>query len=118
MNPDHLDPVTNRENILRGEGPPAQNSRRTHCKYGHKLSGDNLKVYVRPDTNKPTRVCLPCRRTDARPWTGQGFQICADEDGLVLMRGQSNRAVAVLTAQQFHHFLAHVKRGDFDEVAS
>ena len=37
VNPDHLELVTKRENILRGNGPPAINARKTHCKKGHKL---------------------------------------------------------------------------------
>lgn len=37
VNPDHLEPVTNRENILRGNGPTAENARKTHCKRGHPL---------------------------------------------------------------------------------
>ena len=31
VNQDHLEPVTLRENILRGDGPPAHNARKTHC---------------------------------------------------------------------------------------
>ena len=36
-NPRHIDLVTSRENTLRGYGPTAQNSRKTHCKNGHPL---------------------------------------------------------------------------------
>jgi hypothetical protein len=35
VNPDHLEPVTNRVNILRGQSIPALNARGTHCKWGH-----------------------------------------------------------------------------------
>lgn len=45
VNPDHLEPVTNRENVLRGVGTSAVNARKTHCIHGHPLSGDNLMVY-------------------------------------------------------------------------
>lgn len=38
VNPDHLEAVTNRENILRGFGATALNARKTHCKYGHELT--------------------------------------------------------------------------------
>lgn len=34
-NPDHLEPVTNAENILRGESPPAKNARKERCPNGH-----------------------------------------------------------------------------------
>jgi hypothetical protein len=57
VNPDHLEPVTLRENILRGEGLTAKNARKTHCPSGHPYSGENL--YVSP---KGDRRCRSCRR--------------------------------------------------------
>ncbi len=42
VNPEHLEPVTRRENLLRGVGIPALNAAKTHCKRGHPLSGENL----------------------------------------------------------------------------
>jgi hypothetical protein len=47
VNPAHLEPVTNRENVLRGEGSTAQRARQTHCKRGHSLSGENLHIDAR-----------------------------------------------------------------------
>jgi hypothetical protein len=44
VNPRHLEPVTPRENTLRGVGPTAHNARKTHCDAGHELAGDNLKI--------------------------------------------------------------------------
>lgn len=38
VNPDHLEQVTNKENILRGESPMAKLARRTHCSKGHLLT--------------------------------------------------------------------------------
>lgn len=38
VNPAHLEPVTNRENLLRGTGIPAVNAAKTHCKHGHDLT--------------------------------------------------------------------------------
>src|ERR1700723_1857889 len=35
VNPDHLEPVTDRVNILRGEGPAARNVLATECHRGH-----------------------------------------------------------------------------------
>lgn len=37
VNPDHLEPVTRRVNILRGTAPAAHNARKTHCDEGHSL---------------------------------------------------------------------------------
>lgn len=42
INLSHLEPVTIRENILRGVGVAAVNARKTKCKRGHPLSGYNL----------------------------------------------------------------------------
>jgi hypothetical protein len=35
VNPDHLEPVTQRENLMRGEGFSAVNAAKTHCPHGH-----------------------------------------------------------------------------------
>lgn len=56
VNPDHLEAVTNRENILRGISPAAINSKKTHCPKGHKLSGDNVYIY------RNSRWCKKCRK--------------------------------------------------------
>lgn len=58
VNPDHLEPVTHRVNILRGVGTGAQFARRTHCSAGHFLSADNTA----PGLAERHRRCLTCRR--------------------------------------------------------
>lgn len=45
INPAHLEPVPHRVNVLRGEGLAARQVLQTHCKNGHELAGDNLRVY-------------------------------------------------------------------------
>ncbi|MEU3285591.1 HNH endonuclease signature motif containing protein [Streptomyces longwoodensis] len=64
VRPDHLEPVTLVENVMRGESVAAQNAQRTHCKRGHALSGENL--YRKPDGR---RVCRSCRRARERNLT-------------------------------------------------
>ena len=54
-NPFHVEPVTQRENIIRGEGVTARNLRKTHCVNGHPLVGDNL--YLRPTGGRRCREC-------------------------------------------------------------
>ena len=56
VNPEHLEPVTVRENLLRGIGPSAKHAKKTHCPAGHEYAGDNL--YVHPV--KRMRVCRAC----------------------------------------------------------
>jgi hypothetical protein len=46
VNPDHLEPVTDRKNVLRGYGPTATNARRGVCDNGHPYSGSNLRITV------------------------------------------------------------------------
>jgi hypothetical protein len=58
VNPDHLEIVTNKINILRGNSPNAINSRKTMCKRGHPFSVEN--TYIRPDNGQ--RNCLICRK--------------------------------------------------------
>lgn len=64
VNPLHLEPVTDKVNILRGNCPAAQNARKTHCKYGHPLSGDNL--YTSPKRRRQCRICLRAKRARRR----------------------------------------------------
>lgn len=63
VNPDHLEVVTHKENVLRGFGPTAINSRKTHCIRGHKLSGDNLK------DQGSGRKCITCNRIYQKYWS-------------------------------------------------
>lgn len=56
VNPDHLEPVTLVENILRGEGSPAQNSRKEQCDKGHFFVETN--TYITPSTG--SRNCRTC----------------------------------------------------------
>lgn len=62
-NPDHLELVTNLENVMRGFSPPAVNARKTECKRGHPF--DAVNTYVAPNGN---RACKECRRMHLRKW--------------------------------------------------
>lgn len=55
VNPDHMEPVTGRENVMRGDGLAAANARKTHCWRGHALSGTNLRI-----GSKGERCCRKC----------------------------------------------------------
>lgn len=43
VNPKHLEVVSCKTNVLRGNGITAKNLRKTHCKHGHELKESNLK---------------------------------------------------------------------------
>ncbi len=83
VNPEHLEPVTHRENVRRGNAPAAQNARKTHCVRGHEL---------RLALGRPRRYCPICdaeagrrakrrRRTQRlHALTGGSARICAAAD--------------------------------------
>jgi len=54
VNPDHLEPVTMRENLMRGEGVGAINARKTTCPQGHDYTTESTYIY------NGWRRCRPC----------------------------------------------------------
>ncbi len=60
VNPEHMEPVTNVENVMRGNSPLAQRARMTHCKNGHELSGSNL--IARQVGRSHQRRCRTCQK--------------------------------------------------------
>jgi len=61
VNPAHLELVTRRENLLRGDTVSARNARKTHCPRGHLLN--------------EKRRCRPCHAMEARA----SYQRCRAE---------------------------------------
>jgi len=57
VNPDHLEPVTTQENLLRGDTIAACNAAKTHCPQGHEYAGDNLYI-----DKRGRRFCRTCAR--------------------------------------------------------
>lgn len=66
VNPDHLEPVTQRVNALRGIGYSGINARKTHCKWGHEFTEENI---WRPKSgDRIRRHCRACqKRRDRTP---------------------------------------------------
>lgn len=60
VNWNHVEPVTHRVNLLRGESPAAKHAIKTHCPKGHLYDERNTGW-----TKKRTRVCRECRRIAA-----------------------------------------------------
>lgn len=58
VNPRHLEPVTNRENQMRGEGFVSVNAAKTHCVNGHPF--DDRNTYRRAGSEQ--RDCRACGR--------------------------------------------------------
>ncbi len=61
-NPNHLEQVTYKENVLRSPFTQASiNSRKTHCIYGHEFNESNTYVY-----SHGKRECRICNRTNCK----------------------------------------------------
>lgn len=59
VNPDHLEIVTHRTNVLRSDSWQARNLAKTECPQGHALTVGNL---VESEARKGHRVCRTCAR--------------------------------------------------------
>lgn len=55
VNPKHLEPVTLKENVLRGHGLTAKYAKRTHCDKGHPFIKENIY-----NTKSGVRCCKIC----------------------------------------------------------
>lgn len=55
VNPGHLEPVTQRENLLRGTGPSARHARAAQCPQGHPYDAAN--TYTAPNGHRHCRTC-------------------------------------------------------------
>jgi hypothetical protein len=62
VNPAHLELTTLVTNVMRGQSPFAVNARKTHCKRGHELTGDNVAP-----TSAGGRRCAVCARAYIAP---------------------------------------------------
>ena len=59
VNPAHLEPVTSKENVLRGVGPSARNASKSHCDSGHEFDAVG---------SKGERRCTKCDNERTSRW--------------------------------------------------
>jgi len=72
-NPSHMEAVTQKENILRGNGFAARNARKSHCPFGHLLDGIKPSGY---------RYCKTCnQREDDRYYARKRQERITDTGG-------------------------------------
>jgi len=64
VNPNHLEPVTAKENLLRGKGFIGTNAAKTHCKHGHEFTESN--TYIVP--GRGGRQCRACGLAATKAW--------------------------------------------------
>ena len=62
VNPDHLEPVTQQVNTIRGIGPAAMNAQKTHCVHGHEFTVENTYTW------NGMRECRCCRKLAQRAY--------------------------------------------------
>lgn len=75
VNPEHIDVVTNRENIIRGEGPAMltrMNRAKTHCPAGHEYTVTNTRV-----DSRGRRGCRTCSLAFSRKYKARMREIRA-----------------------------------------
>lgn len=65
VNPSHMCPMTQRQNVLRSSGIAASNAKKTHCKNGHEFSEENTKN-GRRGNGDTFRVCRICTNKQAK----------------------------------------------------
>ncbi len=84
VNPDHLEPVTGRENFARGFSPSAVTLRSGMCQRGHSMED----AYVSHRTNgKVTRRCRECTRERSRVTVPASYErSCASCGGQFVAR--------------------------------
>lgn len=61
VNPKHLEAVTPKVNVLRGDTITAANAKKTHCIHGHKFTKENTHI-----TPRGARRCRACERYRVR----------------------------------------------------
>jgi hypothetical protein len=64
-NPEHLEPVTPRENQRRSFSPWGINARKTHCKRGHEFTPEN--TYLVKGTGRSCKECRRIRQATYQP---------------------------------------------------
>ena len=71
VNPDHLELVSCKENVIRGTGPSATNASKTHCKRGHKFNKANTYYIKGTNDNRACRICSRIKTRERRTYAKQ-----------------------------------------------
>lgn len=99
VNPDHLELVSHRTNVLRGRGMGARNARKTHCPKGHPYDESNTYLYPRGG-----RGCLTCARTGERATSRPKSTVCKyGHQYDLLYRGQQMCSICMKAANRRHY---------------
>lgn len=80
VNPYHLEPVTHKENSLRGISPWAINARKTHCPQGHPYNRANTRIYA------GERHCRKCACSHSKRYINRKKQKDRDSEWIRLRK--------------------------------
>ena len=69
VNPAHLEPVTDRENLMRSDTFQARNAAKTHCINDHEFTPEN--TYIWDKRHGPERNCRACARERTRRYRAE-----------------------------------------------
>lgn len=75
VNPNHLEAVPHRTNVIRGTGWAGRNAAKSHCPQGHLLAGDNLRA------NRGYRECAVCQHQSNLRRPRRPFRVTKVEEG-------------------------------------
>ena len=75
VNPDHLRLISNKENVLCGNGPSAKNLKKTHCNKGHEFTLQNTAIRTRSDGRK-LRRCRECEKIQSKSYHERNREKC------------------------------------------
>lgn len=64
VNPSHMEPVTPRENTMRGVSFAAINAKKTHCRRGHEFVAGSYRIVK--NSKGRERACKECGRINAK----------------------------------------------------
>lgn len=90
VNPSHMEPVTHRENVLRGDSEAAKRAKQTHCKRGHAFNDENT---YRIKNGNGRRVCKTCHSAFEikRSWSRKGVAMTLGEALVRAGTGNKNK---------------------------
>lgn len=87
-NPAHLEAVTHRENLLRGNGFAGRNSRKNHCAQGHEFTPENTGLNARG-----YRQCQTCKNAKTKVYC-EKYRASAKGRARVLREERTRKAAA------------------------